>query len=189
MQTKAHPSNPNCQASCERCESCVKDAADAKTVRAKTRRRISAVPLNKVMNYRFEPLIGRLVDKKGLLRQEAENLYTDMLRFMFLCGTVGKTLAPSERIDLAWHEFLLFTREYQRFCRSMFGFFVHHNPVESGKRPKPSEGSSVIKDTLAAGREAFGDLSANWEFPGASAFCSGYNCAKCSTPSTSCDSN
>lgn len=69
----------------------------------------------------------------------------------------------------------------------MLGFFIHHNPVESGRRPRLSEGTSVIKGTLDAAHEAFGYLSANWKFPGVSALCSGYNCAKCSTPSTNCD--
>jgi hypothetical protein len=167
----------NCSAPCEK--GCSSDAS------SKRKHRTADVPLNRVMAYRFEPLIVRLVEKKGFERAEAENLYTDMLRFLYLCGTVGKTLAPSERVDLVWHEFLLFTREYQNFCRSMFGFFVHHNPVESGKRPAPKKGKSVVATTLKAARETFGELSPNWNFPGASS----YNCVKCSTPSTSCDSN
>src|SRR6185436_10599288 len=190
MTTKPNPKNANCQASCERCESFVKDAKDNRNTRAAKQRRTTKVPLNRLMSYRFEPLIARLVEKKALARKKAEDLYTDLLRFLFLCGTVGKTLAPSERIDLAWHEFLLFTREYQRFCRLMFGFFIHHNPVEAGKRPKPGSGKSVIKDTLEAAHAVFGDLSVNWSFPRVAANCLGgnYNCARCSTPSTSCDS-
>jgi hypothetical protein len=31
-------------------------------------------------------------------------------------------------IDMMWHTFLLFTRDYARFCRTYFGFFVHHQP-------------------------------------------------------------
>jgi hypothetical protein len=143
--------------------------------------RIAKTPVNRIMSYRFQPLIDRLVDKKGMVRSDAELLYIDMLRFLYLCGSTTKTMAPSEKIDLAWHEFLLFTREYQNFCQRMFGFFIHHNPRESGKRPSPASGVSVIQDTLAAGRAAFGTLSQNWEFTKAA------NCVKCSTPSTSCD--
>lgn len=149
--------------------------------------RTAKTPINRVMAYSFPPLIDRLVEKKGLERSDAEALYTDMLRFLYLCGTTEKTMAPSERIDLAWHEFLLFTRPYQAFCRRMFGFFIHHNPRESGKRPVPSEGASVIQDTLAAARAAFGELSGNWDFPKAADFTCNYNCARCSTPSTSCE--
>lgn len=175
---QAHQSN--CQSACEYCSR----TRSAPFVARRTKRR--APPLNHVMAYRFQPLISRLVEKKGIPRGEAEGLYTDMLRFLFLCGTVSKVLAPSERIDLAWHEFLLFTKEYHRFCQRMFGFFIHHNPRESGKRPPPTNGESVIRNTLTFARATFGDLSANWEFPGVKAFGCNYNCARCSTPSTNC---
>ena len=180
----------NCNSTCERCESGPtrhSNIAPKKNSRPRGHRTAN-VPLNKVMSYRFEPLINRLVEKKSLERMDAETLYVDMLRFLYLCGTDGKVLAPSERIDLAWHEFLLFTREYQRFCRSMFGFFVHHNPVESGKRPVTTASESPVSNTLTAARKVFGGLSKNWRYPGMKgAFCSGYNCAKCSTPSTNCN--
>jgi hypothetical protein len=163
------------------------DTTDGRTILKKAKRRTAQTPLNRTMSYKFQPLINRLVEKKGLEKADAEALYNDMLRFLYLCGTTAKTLAPSERIDLAWHEFLLFTREYQNFCRRMFGFFIHHNPRESGKRPVPSDGNSVIQDTLVAARAAFGDLSPNWDFPKSADFGCNYNCARCSTPSTSCD--
>lgn len=163
--------------------------ATSKRRAIRNRHRSRDVPLNRIMGYRFQPLIDRLVEKKGLKRREADDLYLDLMRFMFLCGTVRKVLAPSERIDLAWHEFLLFTKEYQRFCSRMFGFFIHHNPRESGKRPLPRNGESVIRNTLVAARKTFGDLSPNWQFPGVKSFGCNYSCARCSTPSTSCENS
>lgn len=40
---------------------------------------------------------------------------------------------PSQVIDLAWHEFILFTREYEQFCKQGFGHFLHHTPAEAMK--------------------------------------------------------
>ena len=31
--------------------------------------------------------------------------------------------------DELWHEFILDTREYQRFCRGAFGGLLHHSPA------------------------------------------------------------
>lgn len=155
----------------------------------KTKRKNNCLPLNRVMSYRFQPLIDRLVEKKGLKRTEAEELYRDLMRFMFLCGTRSEVLAPSERIDLAWHEFLLFTKQYQEFCSRMFGFFVHHKPRTKKDNPRKS-GKSPIANTLIAAREVFGALSANWDFPqAADCFGCSYKCARCDTPSTSCEHN
>lgn len=35
---------------------------------------------------------------------------------------------PSQVVDDLWHEFILFTREYDTFCQQAFGHFLHHTP-------------------------------------------------------------
>ncbi len=44
---------------------------------------------------------------------------------------------PSQVADDLWHEFILFTRNYDAFCKGAFGGFLHHTPalaVGSGER-------------------------------------------------------
>ena len=36
---------------------------------------------------------------------------------------------PSQVADDLWHEFILYTRNYQAFCRQAFGRFLHHTPA------------------------------------------------------------
>lgn len=36
---------------------------------------------------------------------------------------------PSQIADDLWHEFILFTRNYEAFCRRAFGRFLHHTPA------------------------------------------------------------
>ena len=38
---------------------------------------------------------------------------------------------PSQVVDDAWHTFILFTRNYELFCRKAFGRFLHHTPAEA----------------------------------------------------------
>ncbi|MCF2947585.1 hypothetical protein L0668_05655 [Paraglaciecola aquimarina] len=40
---------------------------------------------------------------------------------------------PSQVVDVAWHEFILFTREYAQFCSKGLGRFLHHTPAEAMK--------------------------------------------------------
>jgi hypothetical protein len=40
---------------------------------------------------------------------------------------------PSQVVDVAWHEFILFTREYSQFCSKALGRFLHHTPAEAMK--------------------------------------------------------
>ena len=36
---------------------------------------------------------------------------------------------PSKVADDLWHEFILYTREYDAFCQQAFGGFLHHTPA------------------------------------------------------------
>jgi hypothetical protein len=36
---------------------------------------------------------------------------------------------PSQVADDLWHEFILYTRDYQRFCQKAFGRMLHHTPA------------------------------------------------------------
>lgn len=38
---------------------------------------------------------------------------------------------PSQVVDEAWHNFILFTKEYKKFCNGTFGRFLHHIPAEA----------------------------------------------------------
>ncbi len=38
---------------------------------------------------------------------------------------------PSQVVDELWHEFILFTRDYARFCDKALGRFLHHVPAEA----------------------------------------------------------
>ncbi len=50
-------------------------------------------------------------------------------------------MSRSQVADDLWHEFILYTREYDRFCRRAFGGFPHHTPaVVLGGHRKKNEG-------------------------------------------------
>ena len=41
---------------------------------------------------------------------------------------------PSKVVDTLWHEFILYTRGYEMFCRRAFGRLLHHTPAEAMRR-------------------------------------------------------
>ena len=51
------------------------------------------------------------------------------LGFLKLCADhPGNGFAPSKMVDIGWHTFLMYTREYQEFCQEVAGRFIHHAP-------------------------------------------------------------
>jgi len=76
------------------------------------------------------------------------DLVFDALREYFhLCRKAGRRLLamPSQVVDVAWHEFILFTRNYEAFCTHALGRFLHHTPTEA--MPSRTMASDGIKRT------------------------------------------
>lgn len=44
-------------------------------------------------------------------------------------GGYRNVAMPSQAVDVLWHEFILYTKAYDDFCRRAFGRFLHHTPA------------------------------------------------------------
>ena len=49
-----------------------------------------------------------------------------------LTQVAGTQVCPSDDVDQAWHLHITRTADYERFCRDVFGRFLHHRPAEAG---------------------------------------------------------
>lgn len=64
------------------------------------------------------------------------------LRVFFLICLAAKNRAvamPSQAVDVVWHEFILFTRDYEVFCSKALGQFLHHTPAEAMAKPTQAQ--------------------------------------------------
>ncbi len=111
------------------------------TTRRPTRKSPS---LQKLLRFRHEGTIVRYCEEHGATRQEAEEVFVEMLKFLYLAyrakadrrTDVAVAIFPEiEKIDWMWHTFLLFTWDYARFCQKWFGFYLHHFPTLDEKVP------------------------------------------------------
>ncbi len=117
-----------------------------------------------VMKYKHEGLIERLQDKLEMSEQDALELFQDTKRFLFICGTKKGSMGPPELIDECWHHFILFTKDYESFCRTFFGRFIHHSPK---MKAEIAQGDGTpAKNTLDGLHEIFGEVDPkNWIYP------------------------
>ena len=91
-----------------------------------------ARPLEEVITYRNPRVIARISSVHGLDPADAALLFLDLLCFLHRVSESGSgVVVPTPRIDKAWHEFLLYTRDYFDFCHTMLGKFIHHDPGPS----------------------------------------------------------
>ena len=76
---------------------------------------------NPVMN-------DKIIKATNISAEQVPEILKETLRFMHLTTVAGERLTPSHIVDLAWHEFILFTRYYSEFCKKHLGKYIHHNP-------------------------------------------------------------
>jgi hypothetical protein len=69
---------------------------------------------------------------------EYEWLAFELKRFFVMNGVLKQVPMFSERVDDIWHEMLMFTMEYERFCHDIIGAKIHHAP-HSDPKPMPEE--------------------------------------------------
>jgi hypothetical protein len=98
--------------------------------------------------------------------EEAARLFRELKRYLFLSELHRDHDIPmfSVRVDEAWHQFVLFTTEYQDFCQRCAGSFLHHVPNEA---PEPSLGAAPLPtlpfaEFRAAYERWFGPLADDW---------------------------
>lgn len=99
----------------------------------------------------------RLAQKRPELTPTQRELVFDGLKDYFhLCNIAGRQMVamPSQVVDDAWHEFILFTRQYQSYCQQALGRFLHHTPAEAMASPTIAQDGIKRAWRLACHREA-----------------------------------
>lgn len=109
--------------------------------------------LMRVLAFEAPIVIESMMSKMGLSRQEADTLFLDVKRFLFLAASVDEVVSPTSRLDDGWHIFILCTRAYRSFCFGFFDFYVNHEPMSEGDET----GMQVLPRTMELASAMFGD--------------------------------
>jgi hypothetical protein len=98
----------------------------------------------------FGCLTNRIADDARLEPNLADRIMDQALAFL---GTTaqhaGPALSPSRLVDIGWHTFILYTRDYSEFCERVAGRFIHHVPDDTPGLSTTTD-VSVRSRTLAA---------------------------------------
>lgn len=103
--------------------------------------------LEEVLLYENNLVLERFMGHYQICPKETRRIFKDLLRWLWLCAVVkmdrqnNVPLVPDRLvitdsiiiIDEMWHNFLCCTYDYQDFCQSNFGFFIHHFPTSKSK--------------------------------------------------------
>lgn len=90
-------------------------------------------PLSEVVRYRNARLVKYFAEEHNLSASESKALFDDLKKWLWLCANRDTKAQVHffndlRVLDLYWHTFLLFTRDYVEFCNRYFGAVVMHDP-------------------------------------------------------------
>lgn len=113
------------------------------------------------LTYEAPFLIEKLIKNSIVDNEaEAEELFREVKRYLVLCDLDPDRVwnMYSLRVDEAWHQFILFTRQYMDFGQTYFGRYVPHNPSNAPKVEfaRPVEKTS-FKQFRSRYQEIFGE--------------------------------
>lgn len=86
-------------------------------------------PARSVPAYSNEAVLQRIERDAGVDRDTARRWFNEMLVFLDLVADSKDFISPPGPVDVAWHAFILHTRDYEAYCRERFGRVIHHEPT------------------------------------------------------------
>ena len=95
--------------------------------------------LSYIKKYHFHKSIRNKIKNKYPHIDEAQThlVFRALRDYFWMCnkGKRNMVAMPSQVVDDGWHEFILFTRSYKKFCQKALGRFLHHTPTEAMRTP------------------------------------------------------
>lgn len=92
--------------------------------------------LRRMLAYRNEDVISRFTDQFAVSEAEAEDVFTETIKFLYL-SQLPTVFIPDDLLilDEMWHNFILFTPAYHAFCDAHFGgSYFHHVPATKAEK-------------------------------------------------------
>ena len=95
----------------------------------------------------------------------AAGVIREAKRMLYLCIVSGEAVAPSDRVDWAWHEMIMFTRFYKDYG-VFIGGFIHHDPNPPPEEDDEEETWEEIQASLGKprkGSDTYNKTKENYE--------------------------
>jgi hypothetical protein len=82
----------------------------------------------------FDRLSARITDEHDMDREMAERVVDQALAFLGTCAVSKAQLSPSATVDIGWHTFIFYTKDYREFCDRVAGRFIDHVPTDDSSQ-------------------------------------------------------
>lgn len=89
----------------------------------------SRTVFNKISAFDFGKVLAKHIEDYSVSPDTANEILVELKRWLTLCVLHPENAyATGGKVDEMWHTFILFTKDYARFCHDIAGAFIHHAP-------------------------------------------------------------
>ncbi|WP_116205629.1 glycine-rich domain-containing protein [Amycolatopsis circi] len=127
----------------------------------------------------FSRLANRIAKETTCSYEYSVRIMDQALAFLAACARTACPLAPSDIVDIGWHTFILYTREYADFCGRISEGFIHHVPDDETRGGNAHLSEMMNRTTSAIEAAGFAVDRELW-------FTSAAKCANCSQCKNGC---
>ena len=142
-------------------------------------------PAQSILLYKNEVVVNRIAKELNVSKEDAELQFREMLKFLYCCAISKKPLTPSKKLDEPWHTFVLFTRDYEAFCKNYLGKFIHHVPDIDESIETKKANKKRYEQTYEVATAVFGNLP-EFMWPNPAMSLANANCGGCHGCSGEC---
>lgn len=143
--------------------------------------------INKAEAFPFDQIIRRYQKDYNVDDETARMHEQELKRYLILASTSRQSLPMmSPDVDNLWHTFLLFTKDYQHFCREVAGTYIHHVPTIEQAPYEDIE--AAANNFIQLYTTTFGSVPSRKIWNGVYASCMDCSVGWCSTCNSKCGS-
>ena len=107
----------------------------------------------------------RLAKENNWTRNFTNEAIIEYKKFMYLAATASAMVSPSEIVDIVWHQHLIYTKSYKKFCL-LLGKKIEHIP-STHDRAEAAKFREAKERTTQLYEQNFGEQPAHiWNFMG-----------------------
>jgi len=122
--------------------------------------------ISQAMAFPMGHIVSKYIDEEAIPSSVAAEHEKELKRFLAMCAMNRGKKGYGMRgpVDQLWHTFITHTRDYQEFCDTIGGRFIHHIPET--KEVSATEGSRGKYDQFLSDYEkVFGEVAPTHLWP------------------------
>jgi hypothetical protein len=131
------------------------------------------IPSPDELERRYPSVVKRISRENRVRQKTAARWLHEALKFLDVVADSKEPIAPSKKVDEAWHAFILHTSQYMSWCESRYGRYIHHVPTDKPDRSMYARSYKTLRSRYGKLDRHVWPVPTGWGYYGGGGSCGG----------------